>query len=240
MDCFGGNKKGITVRIGHKNKNFYKEILVPFFAILTVVGLGFCIRNVTYADSSATTQTKVTVKVKSVISLSAPDKIIVDLGVPTADGKFVSGKDKIKVSTNDIAGYSVYLTSSSASTDLKHENTGINAKIRTISSSESITGGKTKFDTQNSWGWSADGTVFNPIVPTGTKHSSTVKTLFKKGTEATISGGTSNYEESDLTIGATGDLSLPAGSYKGSILLTAISNSDKAVLCLHDSTISCS
>ncbi len=183
----------------------------------------------TNAESSATT--KVTVNVGSVIAISSDD-IVIDIASPSPVGVFATGTGNVDVVTNDVAGYSVYLTSNDeTSTALTHEST--EDSIASISSAISVDGSTvTKFATNNTWGWSNDGTVFNPIVAKGTKNSDSNTTLFRKTDTASATA-----DRSTLTIGVTADSTLTSGTYTGTLLLTAVPNSNTTELAAHDSTI---
>ena len=183
----------------------------------------------TNAESSSTT--KVTVNVGSVIAISADD-VTIDIASPSPVGVFATGTGNVDVVTNDVAGYSVYLTSNDeTSTDLTHESA--DSSIASIDSTISVDGTTvTKFVTNNTWGWSNDGTAFNPVVAKGTKHSASATTLFRKTNTASAAA-----DRSTLTIGVTADSTLTSGTYTGTLLLTAVPNSNTTELAAHDSTI---
>ena len=190
----------------------------------------------TNAASDAQTS-QVTVTVGSVIGLGVSN-IEFGLNAPAVDGTFASGTGTVAVKTNDVTGYSVYLTSNSTtSTSLDHATVS-SSKINSISSNQVINSGHPKFDNASSastWGWSNDGTNFRPVVVKGTKSTAAISTLYRKtNTYATSSTG----DQSTLTVGVTGNSSLVSGSYTGTLLLTAITNSDSATICTHDSTVS--
>jgi hypothetical protein len=213
-----------------ENKNNHKKMLVlpvlGLAALSSLVALGAT--PSTNAATSATT--KVTVNVGSVIAISAED-ITIDVSAPSPTGIFATGSGNVEVVTNDVAGYSVYLTSNDASTVLAHETAG--DTIASIDSAITVDGTTvTKFATNNTWGWSNDSATFNPVVAQGTKHSADTTTLFRKTTTASATA-----DSSTLTIGVTADSMLTSGTYTGTLLLTAVPNSNTTDLAVYDSTI---
>lgn len=223
--------------VGKKNK-YHKKlgeklILLPALglaALSSAVVLGATPSSFAATSATDTDTTLVTVTVGSVISITAED-INIDMSTPSPTGSFATGTGEVKVKTNDISGYSVYLTSNSASTTLDHESLST-AKINSISSDITIDASTTKFSTNNTWGWSSDGSLFHPVVAKGTKHSSTVTTLYRKTNAPSTAGDTST-----LTVGVTADSSLTSGKYTGTLLLTAIPNGSTDNLKLADDTI---
>jgi len=218
-----------------KNKYYAKKrggklILLPILALLAicqvvVAGGG----ENTSAASSAITET--VVNINSVIGISAPSTITVDMGIPTTAGKFASGSGTIQVSTNDPTGYSVYLTGTNGgSVNLVHENApAVSSVFTPIGSTQTISGGTTKFSVNNTWGWSSNGSTYYPLKAYGQKHTSSVTTRYRRTNASTISGGTMGTDSSTLTIGATANTAMTAGSYSTHILLTAVANSDSAI-----------
>ena len=246
MDYSGGNERNITV--GYKIKNHRKVsnklIALPVLglaslAMLIAFGATTNVNADTCPAATCSDTTTVQVTVGSVISLATPDKISISMAVPSSDGTFASGSGNIGVSTNDTSGYSVYLTGvSGGNTELRHSDyngTTNTSKLTTITSSQTIATGE-KFSSNNTWGWSANASDYYPLQAYGQKHTATVTTRFANKDESTISksctvDGTaySNYECSTLTIGATGDTSLLAGTYTGTILVTAVPNSYSSI-----------
>ncbi|MBR1801714.1 hypothetical protein IJ768_00590 [Candidatus Saccharibacteria bacterium] len=215
-----------------KNRNIKKG-----FVALPVLGLAAISSALIFgatpstnaASSTATSQ--VTVTVGSVIGIGATD-ISFTLSSPSTTGTFASGTGTVAVKTNDVSGYSVYLTSNSTtSTSLDHESVST-SKINSISSTQTISGSTTTFSTADTWGWSKDGSTFYPVVTKGTKSTAAIPTLYRKTSVPALTN-----DESTLTIGVTGTSSLVSGDYTGTLLLTAITNSDTTTLQQYDSTI---
>lgn len=237
MDYSGGNERIFTVSKKYKgNKKGLIALPVMGLAAITsavLVGASPATNAATSTDTSL-----VTVNVGSVIGINATD-IEFDLATPGVDGTFVSGTGTVAVKTNDVSGYSVYLTSNSTtSTSLDHSSVST-SKINSISANQVINAGHPKFDnasTASTWGWSSDGTNYRPIVTKGTASTAAISTLYRKtSTYATGASG----DQSTLTVGVTGNSSLVSGEYTGTLLLTAITNSDVATICTYDSTVSC-
>ena len=95
------------------------------------------------ASQSATTTVNVTID--PVISITASPNIEMDI-TPTTSGQFRTANGNVVISTNNVKGYTTYITSSTSGT--------------TISG--------------NGWGWSNNATQFNPVKATGTTDNSAV------------------------------------------------------------------
>lgn len=219
----------------HKKTLGEKLIFLPALgiaALSSAVILGAAPKSFATGTTDSATAL-VTVDVSSAISITAED-ISIDVNAPSPTGTFATGTGDVTVMTNDVSGYSVYLTSNSTTSTTLDHATLSTPKISSIASSETISGATTKFATSNTWGWSNDGSTFYPIVVKGTKHSSSVTTLYRKTNAPSTAGDTST-----LTIGATVDSTLTSGTYSGTLLLTAIPNGNTSVMCDYDSTITC-
>ena len=226
-DIFGGIRKENTVNIKTKKTN-KTGVFVPVlgFAALAAGLLVGPVQDTNAATDSNTST--VTVNVGAVVGLGVTD-INVNMNAPAPTGTFATGTGTVSVTTNDVAGYSVYLTSNSTtSTSLDH--TTVSGKsIASIGAIETISGSTTKFSTMNTWAWSNDGETFNPIVTKGTKSTVAKPTLYRRTNTASAS-----VDNSTLTIGVTGDSTLTAGTYTGTLLLTAVPNSDTTTLALYE------
>ena len=159
------------------------------------------------ASQSATTTVNVTID--PVISITASPNIEMDI-TPTASGQFRTANGNVVISTNNVKGYTTYITSSTTETNLKQPAaTGVSAVIPTVSASGTTISG-------NGWGWSNNASQFNPVKATGTTDNSTV---FSRTTSATPTG-----DNKTLTIGASATTSVPSGTYSNTLLLTAVTN----------------
>ena len=159
------------------------------------------------ASQSATTTVNVTID--PVISITASPNIEMDI-TPTTSGQFRTANGNVVISTNNVKGYTTYITSSTTETSLKQPAAaGVSAVIPTVSASGTTISG-------NGWGWSNDASQFNPVKATGTTDNSTV---FSRTTSATPTG-----DNKTLTIGASATTSVPSGTYSNTLLLTAVTN----------------
>lgn len=203
-----------------KSKTKKAGLVFPVLG-LAALSAGLLVGPIQDTNAATDSQTTVvTVNVGAVIGLGV-DNITVNLPSPSPAGSFATGTGTVSVETNDSTGYSVYLTSNSTtSTSLDHQSVS-GASIASISSIETVSGATTKFATNNTWGWSSNGTTFNPVVTKGTKSTTAKPTLYRRTNTAATTA-----DDSTLTIGVTGDSTLTAGTYTGTLLLTAIPNSD--------------
>ncbi len=198
----------------NKNNKINKLIMLPAFgiaALSSAVILGAAPSS--YAATTATP--KVDVTIGSVLAITAAD-IAINIASPSQAGVFATGTGTVNVATNNVSGYSVYLTSNTTATTLDHESVSA-SKIASIASAQSVSGTGAKFSTANTWGWSKDGTNFNPISAKGTAQGTS--TLYRQTSAPSPSG-----DASTLTIGVTANTSLTSGKYTGTLLLTAVGN----------------
>ena len=159
------------------------------------------------ASQSATTTVNVTID--PVISITASPNIEMDI-TPTASGQFRTANGNVVISTNNVKGYTTYITSNTTETSLKQPAAaGVSAVIPTVSASGTTISG-------NGWGWSNDASQFNPVKATGTTDNSAV---FSRTTSATPTG-----DNKTLTIGASATTSVPSGTYSNTLLLTAVTH----------------
>ena len=153
--------------------------------------------------------TTISVVIDPVISITTPSSIDINL-TPTHTGAFNTGTGTVNVSTNNGKGYTTYVTSKTTNTDLSQPAaSGVADKIPSISESKSTISG-------TGWGWSADGTTFNPVKQAGTANASTI---FAKTTSAATSGSAKT-----ITVGASATTSIPVGTYSNTLLFTAVAN----------------
>lgn len=233
------NRRDNTV--GYKIKNHRKVsnklIALPVLglaAIAATVAVGATGNANADTCPAATCSDTTTVKVVvgAVISLATPEKIDVNMAIPTSSGTFASGSGEIGVSTNDATGYSVYLTGISGDANRRLVHESVTSSYFSPISGKETPGSGGKFSTANTWGWSDNGTDYYPLQAYGAKNTSTVKTRLTNKSASTIGksctfngSAQTNYECTTLTIGATGNTSLTAGTYTGKILVTAVPNS---------------
>ena len=215
--------------MGKEIKNHKKLLALPVFglaAIISTILIGSA--PATYADDTA--DLDVVVNVNAVIAMGA-DNIDISMPAPSPNGSFASGTGRVGVVTNDTSGYSIYLTAKTTATTLDHETVST-AKVNSIASDQTISGATTKFATANTWGWSNNGTLYHPVLAAGSHHTASQTTLYRRTATAALT-----EDVSTLTVGVTGNSSLTAGEYTGTLLLTAIPNSSTTRIAQYDDTI---
>lgn len=156
------------------------------------------------------TASEIEVVLEPVLSIStstdAIDLVLESQGVST----FGTGTADINVSTNAATGYTLFITTNDASQNaLQHDNVNIKSKINSLNQAY----GEADFPT-NSWGYSVDdGEAFSGIPVKGSE------TAVLKSTNEM-----SSSSQTKLTIGAKVDDNIPSGTYRQTLLLTAVPN----------------
>lgn len=195
--------------MGRKKQKSTSKGIKIFSGALALTFLSVPVLLLNGAPTSAITQTattKVNVTIDQVIAVFTPTNINIDI-TPTASGQFKTGNGNVKVFTNNVKGYTTYITSNSTDTALKQS--GVVTAIPSVSSpSNSISG--------TAWGWSNDAAQFKPVKAVGATDADTV---FSRTNVATPTGDTKV-----LTVGASATNSVPSGSYTNTLLLTAVTN----------------
>lgn len=196
--------------MGIKKQKFSGIKIISGMLIASLIAMPVLLLN--GAPTSAVSQsatTTVNVTIDPVISITASPNIEMDI-TPTASGQFRTANGNVVISTNNVKGYTTYITSSTTETNLKQPSAmGVSAVIPTVSASGSSISG-------TGWGWSNDAAQFNPVKATGTTDNSAV---FSRTTAATPSG-----DNKTLTIGASATTNVPSGTYSNTLLLTAVTN----------------
>ena len=167
------------------------------------------------AAQAEETESKVSLSVAPVISLSLQDTVAVEV-TPTQDGTFSSNTAALSISTNNETGYSLYLATSNGKNTLTSQNPGVSNVISAVNGGDN---GATSADFgNNTWGYNlsqeavSDATAYK-AVPTAT------------GDTAIIS--TSSPAEADtynLTFGTKVDTSLPSGTYSNDVVVSVVAN----------------
>lgn len=198
-----------------------KKNIKKLLAASTILALAFCAFSVvkyeseSYVSAASTATTAVNVTIAPVISIATTDGTIDVSTTPTASGATVEGSEAVTVTTNNATGYTVYVTSSSAQTTLKHSNTTVTTKFDTITAAAATVSDIAA----DHWGWySNTNSTYEPVVASGTANS-TSNTL-SKTTAPSTSGSSIN-----LKIGAKATNSMVSGVYSNTLLLTAVANS---------------
>ena len=196
--------------MGIKKQKFSGIKIISGMLIASLIAMPVLLLN--GAPTSAVSQsatTTVNVTIDPVISITASPNIEMDI-TPTASGQFRTANGNVVISTNNVKGYTTYITSSTTETSLKQPGAmGVSAVIPTVSASGSSISG-------TGWGGSNYAAQFNPVKATGTTDNSAV---FSRTTAATPSG-----DNKTLTIGASATTNVPSGTYSNTLLLTAVTN----------------
>ena len=161
--------------------------------------------NTSAAD---TLTTKTNAVVNGVISVTAPADSDYAFGTitPTDSGTFASKTGTVSVKTNNITGYKLYISTNTSEVRMTADgsDTYINSCAANVSSSSMAA---------NTWGYSTDGTTFNPITASNVQIGQQASPLTK----------TSAYTHS-VTIGMKVSNTLKAGTYSNVVKFTAITN----------------
>ena len=167
------------------------------------------------AAQAEETESKVSLSVAPVISLSLQDTVAVEV-TPTQDGAFNYNTAALSISTNNETGYSLYMATSNGKNTLTSQNPGTSNVISAVNCGDN---GVTSANfTSNTWGYNlsqdsvSDATAYK-AVPTA------------NGDTALIS--TSSPTEADtynLTFGTKVDTSLPSGTYSNDVVVSVVAN----------------
>lgn len=174
-------------------------------------------------------ETEVGVTASTAISLAMSSQVNMEV-IPKSNGATSSASTKLSVSTNSPDGYALYMQTGSASGDL----------VSTASYSESKITNTTKSNVTlsnlepNAYGYAlTEGTL-----DSSTTYSSlpTTGSVIKKTTSVTASEGNYAYGDTyNLAFGVNIGTNLPAGTYTGSVMLSAVAN-PKTIATMFDLT----
>ena len=160
-------------------------------------------------------ESKVSLSVAPVISLSLQDTVAVDV-TPTQDGTFSSNTAALSISTNNETGYSLYMATSNGKNTLTSQNPGTSDVISAVNGGDN---GVTSANfTNNTWGYNlsqdsvSDATAYK-AVPTATGDTALITT--SSPTEA---------DTYNLTFGTKVDTSLPSGTYSNDVVVSVVAN----------------
>lgn len=160
-------------------------------------------------------ESKVSLSVAPVISLSLQDTVAVDV-TPTQDGTFSSNTAALSISTNNETGYSLYMATGNGENTLTSQNPGISNVISAVNGGDN---GVTSANfTNNTWGYnlsqdSVSDTTAYKAVPTATGDTALIST--SSPTEA---------DTYNLTFGTKVDTSLPSGTYSNDVVVSVVAN----------------
>jgi len=176
--------------------------------LICCVCLLFAFSILVFSGSSANADTVdyiVNVAPSLNITLSS-NNVVLDLNpnTKTSDSKDLN----IKVSTNNMTGYQLTMSSTGDATDLVRDNTvdGKNAVIPTLSNEAGATAASLS---DNTWGYKKDSGNFIPYV---------------SGTKLLENKYATNLDETTLSFGSKINYNQAAGSYELGIVLTGVTN----------------
>lgn len=176
--------------------------------------------NAEELTTSLTTQTSA--YLYSTIALSTSDNIAVDI-VPKAGGKVEVGTADVFVSTNNTTGYSISLSAVNPSNRLEQvdqtlsfENDYQSYGINPLSTKTTYANYLDSPANINTWGYAlTSGEANSNTEYEGlTSASNTIKTV----------RGTASNDSYKLNVAVAADTSLPAGSYRNGLIVTAVAN----------------
>ena len=211
-----------------KQKNILRLTIMSLFVLSGLFALNSNI-NLTYAESSASTDTEVQLNVDSVINISAPSTATLNCtpGATAAAAQLCTTVASIGVGTNNITGYTLQMNTTNGSpTTLTNSAASPAATIPTLSQAYS----SSNFPV-NSWGYtggldkSSETGGYNcasnycPVLAYESTSSNYAPNHVIKATNTPAT--TSN---TDITFGAKVDISKPSGTYSTSVTFTAVTN----------------
>ncbi len=183
---------------------------VGVFCAFTLLGaMAFALFSPVVATNAANTlRTSTTAQVNAVISLTVPSADDYDFGTitPTAAGQFASKSGTVQVKTNSINGYKLYISNNTSETRMVStgSDTFITACGANVTSSTMAA---------NTWGYSTNGTNYNPISASNTQIGEKTSPLTQ----------TSPYSHT-VHIGLKVASNLKAGVYMNTVKFTALTN----------------
>ena len=167
------------------------------------------------AAQAEETESKVSLSVAPVISLSLQDTVAVEV-TPTQGGTFNYKTAALSISTNNETGYSLYMATGNGENTLTSQNPGTSDVIAAVNGGDNgVT--STNFG-NNTWGYNlsqeavSDTTTYK-AVPTATGDTALVST--SSPTEA---------DTYNLTFGTKVDTSLPSGTYSNDVVVSVVAN----------------
>ena len=174
-------------------------------------------------------ETEVGVTASTAISLAMSSQVNMEV-IPKSNGATSSASTKLSVSTNSPDGYALYMQTGSTPGDLVSTATLSESKI-TNTTKSNVTLNNLE---PNAYGYALTEGAINP----STTYSSlpTTGSVIKKTTSVTASEGNYAYGDTyNLAFGVNVTTTLPAGTYTGSVLISAVAN-PKTIATMFDLT----
>ena len=138
------------------------------------------------------------------------------------DEQVYTGTIRAHVSTNNLTGYTLTMNSNSNDAKMKHEDTSVTTTINPLSTSTTTTTSAWEADStlNNRWGYSIgdSGNTNSTALYTGVVNSTSTPATIKTTSTA------DNDDTTDLTFGAKISLAQPYGTYRDTVVLTAVGN----------------
>lgn len=168
------------------------------------------------AEISREVSTQVQANVNSMVAVSLPSTINLDV-VPKSTGNYTFSSANLKVATNSISGYAVFLKTAEDNNALQNSDQSISAEIKATSAPKPLTELE-----DNSWGYALSTDLINEnsvfaAVP-ATISDAVIRTDTISIDDTSI---TNNY---NLAFGTKINTNLPAGSYSNSVLVSVVAN----------------
>lgn len=205
-----------------KKINFWGKVSISLL-FLVVAAMSFPINQPTHAQTSDNPEdvlatenvnTETRIWVKPVVSVAISEKVDIE-AVPKSTGNFNKGVADLNIATNSRDGLKVLLNTVDGTALKPTSGTGTK-EINTITA-------KTTMEnfTPNTWGYH----IGNDIATDTDQYSP----LSNTSTEVLSTSTSSTQQSYKITFGTMIDTSLPAGLYKGSIMLSVVVNPIQAV-----------
>ncbi len=188
---------------------------------VTIASLGLL--SIPIAASASTATTTVSSNIGAVISLLTTSGTVNINATPTGSGVQTISNDTVTVSTNDVAGYTLQLAETGASSTL---NSGAN-NIAASSGSQAVPIAQAI----NTWGYRVDGIGGFGAGPTSGQTNAAVGAIKFAGVPATASPNTikttattASNDTTSVWYGVAVNTSTPNGTYTNSVTYTATAN----------------
>lgn len=175
------------------------------------------------AASALTANTTVSSVIGSSISLLSTSGTVNVNVTPTAGGAQTTAADTVTVSTNDTAGYTLKMSSSSATTSLVSGSNNVTATTGTAAAPVALTSGQ--------WGYRVDGQSGFGAGPTSAINSAAIGTVTYAGVPASTTpvtllttATTASNAATSVWYSVAANTSVPSGTYTGTVTYTATAN----------------
>ncbi len=209
-----------------KITNYIGLVALGGLAVLGLTALAPTISHDAHAEPlTADLSTKTTANLYSMLSIALSNNIDIDI-TPKSTGAIGVGKARLNVTTNNITGYSIYLSTVDESNSLNAIDneagfTGAEGATYAINALEGTTTYNQYLSNQanlNTWGYALTS------VDAGTDDTVYTGLDNAKGDNIYYTKSTTSNDSYDLNIAVAVDASLPAGGYRNGIVVSAVAN----------------